>query len=75
MCLTIVLLYLAAFLSGLRPARWYGSRFWPVPLAFFAAILFSSIPTTWVVKAVPLLIIGAAYLWAILHVAYAHDYS
>jgi hypothetical protein len=26
----IPLLYMGAFLSGLRPARWYGTRFLPV---------------------------------------------
>ncbi|HVU90453.1 MAG TPA: ABC transporter permease subunit [Pirellulales bacterium] len=74
-CLAMLLLYLAAFLSGLRSARWYGSRFWPVPLALFAAVVFCSIPASWFFKVLPLLIIGVAYLWAILHVACARDFS
>jgi ABC-type transport system involved in multi-copper enzyme maturation permease subunit len=74
-CLTIVLLYLAAFLSGLRPARWYGSRFWPVPLSLFAAVLFCSIPFNWYFKTLPLFVIGLAYVWVILHVACARDFS
>jgi ABC-type transport system involved in multi-copper enzyme maturation permease subunit len=74
-CLAIVLLYLAAFLSGLRPARWYASRFWPVPLALFVVVPLTTMPTNWVFKVVPLVVIGLAYAWAILHVACARDFS
>src|SRR5437867_2133155 len=33
------LLYLGAFLSGLRPARWWGTRLLPLACAYVAAVL------------------------------------
>ncbi len=74
-CLVILLLYLAAFLSGLRPGRWYASRFWPVPLALLAGLLVSSTPTSQFVSAMLLAGAAAAFLWVILHVACARDFS
>jgi len=35
MCLEIPLVYLGAFLSGLGPGRWYGSRFLPLAGSLF----------------------------------------
>ena len=67
----MVLLYLATFLSGLRPARWYASRFWPVPLALLAGLLLSSMPASEIISAALLVSTGAAYLWVILHIACA----
>jgi hypothetical protein len=36
---SLSLVYLAAFLSGLRPARWYGSRFLPIAAAALVIVL------------------------------------
>ena len=40
---SVPLVYHAAFLSGIRPARWYGTRLLPVagaiPLAFFVGLV------------------------------------
>ena len=41
MALLTPLLYLGAFLSGLRPARWFGTRLLPMVAAFLAFILLS----------------------------------
>ncbi|HEY4311005.1 MAG TPA: hypothetical protein VGN12_16255 [Pirellulales bacterium] len=75
LCLGIVVIYLATFLSGLRPARWYGSRFWPVALALFSAYVLHGMPLAWLITAGALTAIGALYVVAILHVAYARDFS
>jgi hypothetical protein len=74
---TVPLVYLAAFLSGLRPARWYGTRLLPLVGALFALLLaeelvqlFGSWFPVWTVA-----ILYLVFLWLIIHVARTRDYS
>jgi hypothetical protein len=71
------LAYLAAFLSGLRPARWYGTRLLPLVGSFFALLLANLLVQlfgSWVpVCAVAILYL--VFLWLIIHVARTRDYS
>jgi hypothetical protein len=76
--LQMPLVYLGAFLSGLRPGRWVGSRLLPLfgsliawAFAQGARLLFGSV----IVETLALLVVAACLLAAILHVAAARDYS
>ncbi len=75
LCLGVVLLYLATFLSGLRSARWYVSRFLPVPLALVVGIIGYALPVGWFVVAAGLLLVIAIYIVAIMYVACSRDFS
>jgi hypothetical protein len=41
------LLYLGAFLSGLRPARWFGTRLLPLVAAVVLLVLLDILPWWW----------------------------
>ncbi|MES1212963.1 MAG: hypothetical protein ABUL64_00110 [Singulisphaera sp.] len=75
LCLGVTIIYLATFLSGLRSAHWYASRFLPVVLALFAGIFFYVLPWGWLPNALSLVVVGALYVFAILHVSCARDFS
>jgi ABC-type transport system involved in multi-copper enzyme maturation permease subunit len=69
------LFYLGAFLSGLRPGRWFGSRALPLAAALPLFILLA-VTSQW--PAVTLLLtlaIEACYLWVIFFIASTRDYS
>jgi hypothetical protein len=72
------LLYSGAFLSGLRPARWFGSRCLPLASAV-ALILVGEAFAVWIVGPVPIfaasLAAVAIYIVAILHVGRTRDFS
>ena len=71
------LAYLAAFLSGLRPARWYGTRLLPLVGLIFALFL-SELLVQLFGKWFPVcaaVILYLVYLWLILDVARTRDYS
>ncbi len=56
----VELCYLAAFLCGLRPARWWASRWWPaVPLA---VVIFLVVNLPWLAPSVVLCVLLAALL-------------
>jgi hypothetical protein len=69
------LLYLGAFLSGLRPARWFGTRLLPLVAALVLMIVLHNLPWWWAAT-FPL----AALLYGLLvanvcYVARARDYA
>jgi ABC-type transport system involved in multi-copper enzyme maturation permease subunit len=49
--LCMPLLYLGAFLSGIRPARWFGTRLMPLAAAGFATFLIVMSPWWWLAAA------------------------
>lgn len=59
-CLSLVVVYLGAFASGLRPARWFGTRLLPLAVGGLATIFFNT-PTP-VVWSLPILLAAAAAL-------------
>jgi hypothetical protein len=69
-----VLIYLGAFLTGLRPARWYGSRLLPLVgvTALWGVLLF--MPNWWVYGILSLLLLCAILIAMIFHVAMTRDY-
>jgi ABC-type transport system involved in multi-copper enzyme maturation permease subunit len=77
-CVVLILLYLGAFLSGLRSARWYVSRFWPVATALLVVAILNTTPSStiwWWIELVFVVLVGGGLLLAILHVARSRDYS
>jgi hypothetical protein len=79
-CFGMPLIYLGAFLSGLRPGRWYGTRLLPLAGAGALAAFLLLFPTVSIVRwpssfFIPVLLGSYALLtWAICYVAEARDY-
>ncbi len=59
--LLMPLAYLGAFASGIRPARWFGSRLLPLLSVAIPAVILLNLPHRWLI-AFPLLLIVAAVL-------------
>lgn len=76
LCAAMPLVYLGAFLSGLRPARWYGSRFFPLFSSLFLLIVCMSVSYSWPALAMlASLALQICYVVVILHVAATRDFS
>jgi hypothetical protein len=75
----VLLLYFGAFLSGLRPAIWYGSRSYPLFSGIFLCIALQIILKELFPFRAILMILGPlaeiCFVIAILHVARARDFS
>jgi hypothetical protein len=77
------LIYFGALLSGLWPARWYGSRFYPllagILLYILLQVFYSMLShVTWPSRdAIPLLgpIVSLGFVLAVLYVGQTRDYS
>lgn len=73
------LIYLGAFLCGLRSARWYASRYWPLIAALICLPILNLLfwPGSWVGLMMPLGVVAvmAGFVLAILNVGRARDYS
>jgi hypothetical protein len=72
--------YLGAFLSGIRPAAWFGTRLAPLVAAFFPlmflgalAVLVVSFP--WTIGLLMLIAVNAALTASILYVASTRDFA
>jgi hypothetical protein len=72
--LELPLLYMAAFLCGLRPASWFGTRLLPLAAIGLALILFSA-PWVWWLPVVGLVAMYAVVIFLICDVAQTRDYS
>lgn len=72
--LVISALYLAAFLCGIRPARWYGTRLVPLIGVGFVAFAIAFLPHWWIWGIVALGVLNAVLLTAILFVARTRDF-
>jgi hypothetical protein len=74
-CFSLLAVYLAAFLSGLRPARWFGSRLFPLAgtgLIFFVRM---GLSPWWFLQAGLMAALLAVLLASIFHVVRTRDYS
>jgi hypothetical protein len=72
--LTMPLIYLGAFLAGIRPARWYGSRLLPLVAVALSAFLLQYVPDWWLLGLPLLLVMAASLTGVILLEASARDY-
>ncbi len=69
-CLSLV--YLSAFLCGIRPGRWFGSRLAPAVAGIFAAVIIHNLPVWGELLAVVL--IALIFLSAIFYYVRQRDY-
>ena len=69
------LVYLGAFQSGLRPARWYGTRLLPLVASAGMVVLVLFIPNWWLVGLPLALVYAVCQLSNINHLAHVRDYS
>jgi hypothetical protein len=71
--LTISVLYLGAFLSGIRPGKWFGTRLLPLAATLLAPLLIALLPLS---AAIPVLILLSAVLISvILFVSETRDFA
>ena len=57
--IAVLPLYIGAFLSGVRPGRWFGTRLIPLLAGIGAALLANAMPWFWVALAIS--IVGSAF--------------
>lgn len=69
------LLYLGAFLSGLRPARWFGTRLLPLIAALLLLIFLYQLPSGRPVGFVLTLVLGGLLTANVFFVARVRDYA
>jgi hypothetical protein len=72
--LSVTALYFAAFLCGVRPARWLWSRLWPLVGVGYLVVLIQLLPAWPLLGLGAVLLIDAALLAAILFVIRNRDY-
>jgi hypothetical protein len=69
------ILYFGAFLTGIRPARWYASRLFPLIAAVFFCFLSFSFPNGFVSSAVITILVIACFIACIFVASEDRDYS
>jgi len=67
------LVYLGAFLSGIRPRRWFGSRLLPLATAGVLAAVAAAMPWWWLALAI-VLVAAAAYVAIIFHTVQTRNF-
>jgi len=72
--LLMPLVYLGAFASGIRPARWFGSRLLPLASVALPAIFAYAFPLWWLIGFPVLLLVAAVLLSDILWEAETRDF-
>jgi ABC-type transport system involved in multi-copper enzyme maturation permease subunit len=74
LCLSAPLFYLGAFLSGLRPARWYGTRILPLLATVILGVALVTSPWLWLLVLPVLLAVYALLAANICFVARSRDF-
>jgi hypothetical protein len=74
LALLMPLLYLGAFLSGLRPARWFGTRLLPL-VASVVLLVVVNVAPWWAVGLPAAVVLYAALAANVCHVARVRDYA
>jgi ABC-type transport system involved in multi-copper enzyme maturation permease subunit len=72
--ISMTILYLGSFLSGIRPARWIGTRLAPLAASGLLVAVIQFIPWWWVLGLAAVLLAGAVLTANILFVARTRDY-
>jgi ABC-type transport system involved in multi-copper enzyme maturation permease subunit len=67
--------YLGAYLSGLRPGRWFGTRLLPLACGMAIWFMLSVIPLSWWVALPLTLALEAVFVILILYVGSERDFS
>ena len=73
--LTMTAIYLGAFLSGIRPAAWMGTRLAPLAAAGLTSVVAFTSQSYWWVGTLQMLVGEIALIAAILHVAASRDFA
>jgi hypothetical protein len=68
-------LYYGAFLSGLRPARWFGTRLLPLVAVSLVVLFFVRQPTGWLFDLLFIVALDLALVAAVCYVAGVRDYA
>lgn len=71
----MLLLYLGAFLSGLRPARWFGTRLLPLAASILLLVFFQTPIWNFWLQLTAILLTALAFLCVIRFVAQVRDYA
>jgi hypothetical protein len=74
-CLVMPLVYLGAFVSGLRPARWIGTRLLPLAACGLVVVFAIFVPWWWTVGLPMALLVGAVLVVGICFVSQTRDYA
>jgi hypothetical protein len=67
------LIYLGAFLSGIRPARWWGTRLAPLAAAMMTALIVANVPWFWLALLLAL-VFSVPFVAAIFFYMQVRDY-
>jgi hypothetical protein len=73
--LSMIMIYLGAFLTGIRPGRWIGSRALPLAGAIYIAALIQAAPLEWPFFVAAMLVAAVIFVCSILYVARTRDFS
>lgn len=73
--LSVSVVYLGAFLSGMRPARWFGTRLLPTLGAIAVAVLIQLLPAWWLLGVIAVLATDLVLTETIFVTANSRDYS
>jgi len=72
--LSLTAVYFSAFLTGIRPARWFGSRLFPLVAAGVLVSLVQLLPWWWLLGLGAVLLLDAWVIVSILYVARTRDF-
>lgn len=73
MWLALPVVYLGAFLAGIRPGRWFGSRLIPLVTAIAVAMLAARVPWVWLTVVISL-VAGVVGVLSIVYYVEHRDY-
>ncbi|MBN1590404.1 MAG: hypothetical protein JW888_12895 [Pirellulales bacterium] len=72
---SMTIMYFGAFLTGLRPGRWYGTRLLPLIACGFVSVGLSFLPHWWITGLPITVVLDVLLVTNILFVARTRDYS
>ncbi len=75
LALLMPLVYLGAFLSGLRPARWFGTRLLPVVATWTLMIFLDALPWSWLLSIALGAVLSGLLITNVCFVARTRDYA
>jgi hypothetical protein len=73
--LSMSLIYLGAFLAGIREARWFGTRLFPIITAIPLMAIAAEMPVSYAARIGIVIVTALIYLAAIFHVVQTRDYA